>query len=98
MLGSLEVPFLLSKELEQREDRLHAYYRAKVTELSGQRDAMKSKTEHYLKEVCFLYRIFISEIVILLNIHMPLRPATVVSSMPIKKMVTRRCAVLSMLQ
>ena len=53
LLGSLEVPFLLSKELEQREDRLHAYYRAKVTELSGQRDAMKSKTEHYLKEVCF---------------------------------------------
>lgn len=51
LLGSLETPFLISHELLRREERVQAYFRAKLSDLSAQRDALESKTEHYVKEV-----------------------------------------------
>ncbi|XP_023953345.1 protein phosphatase 1 regulatory subunit 21 [Bicyclus anynana] len=50
LLGSLEAPFLISHELLQREERVQAYYRAKLEDLSAQLHTRESKTEHYVKE------------------------------------------------
>lgn len=51
LLGSLEVPFLLNQEVQLREDRMKAYFRNKISELKAEREELKSKTEHYVKEV-----------------------------------------------
>ncbi|KAJ2942043.1 hypothetical protein O0L34_g10961 [Tuta absoluta] len=50
LLGSLEVPFLLSLEVESREDRMKTYFRNKISELKVEREELRSKTEHYVKE------------------------------------------------
>lgn len=52
LLGSLEVPFLLNHEVEAREDRMKTYFRNKISELKAEKEELKSKTEHYVKEVC----------------------------------------------
>lgn len=56
LLGSLEVPFLLSNEVESREDRMKIYFRNKISELEAEKEELKSKTEHYVKE-CEMLRI-----------------------------------------
>lgn len=52
LLGSLQVPFLLNQEVETREERMKTYFRNKISELKTEREELKSKTEHYVKEVC----------------------------------------------
>lgn len=51
LLGSLEVPFLLSHEVQMREERMKTYFRNSISELKVEKDELKSKTEHYVKEV-----------------------------------------------
>lgn len=51
LLGSLQVPFLLTQEIETREERMKTYFRNKISELKIEREELKSKTEHYVKEV-----------------------------------------------
>ncbi|KAJ0173793.1 hypothetical protein K1T71_010942 [Dendrolimus kikuchii] len=50
LLGSLEVPFIISRELETREQRLTTYFRSKISDLQSEKAELKSKTEHYVKE------------------------------------------------
>lgn len=53
LLGSLEVPFLVNHEVQAREDRMTTYFRNKTSELKAEKEELKSKTEHYVKEVRF---------------------------------------------
>ncbi|KAH9633693.1 hypothetical protein HF086_009027 [Spodoptera exigua] len=50
LLGSLQVPFLLTQEIETREERMKTYFRNKISELKIEKEELKSKTEHYVKE------------------------------------------------
>ncbi|CAF4798309.1 unnamed protein product [Pieris macdunnoughi] len=50
LLGSLHVPFLINEEIEQREERLTAYFRKKITALNSERDELLSNIEFYAKE------------------------------------------------
>ncbi|CAB3246328.1 unnamed protein product [Arctia plantaginis] len=60
LLGSLEVPFLLNHEVEAREDRMKTYFRNKISELKAEKEELKSKTEHYVKE-CEMLRLRFEE-------------------------------------
>ncbi|XP_063831528.1 protein phosphatase 1 regulatory subunit 21 [Ostrinia nubilalis] len=60
LLGSMEVPFLLTQEVQSREDRMKAYFRNKISELKVEKDELRSKTEHYVKE-CELLRLRFEE-------------------------------------
>ncbi|KAJ8724099.1 hypothetical protein PYW07_008079 [Mythimna separata] len=60
LLGSLQVPFLLNQEVETREERMKTYFRNKISELKTEREEMKSKTEHYVKE-CEMLRLRFEE-------------------------------------
>lgn len=55
LLGSMEVPFLLNQEVQSREDRMKTYFRNKISELKSEKDELRSKTEHYVKEVIKTY-------------------------------------------
>ncbi|CAG9565226.1 unnamed protein product [Danaus chrysippus] len=61
LLGSLQVPFLASEEMQQRESRITRYYQDKLSKLSIQRDELSSKTEHYTKE-CEMLRLRFDEL------------------------------------
>ncbi|XP_050666063.1 protein phosphatase 1 regulatory subunit 21 [Leptidea sinapis] len=50
LLGSLEVPFILSEEIKQREENMQTYFRKKLSEIRAERQEIVSKTEHYMKE------------------------------------------------
>ncbi|CAG4931143.1 unnamed protein product [Parnassius apollo] len=56
LLGSLEVPFLLSHEIQLREERVKKYFRNKISEMKVEYEELKSKTEHYVKE-CEMLRL-----------------------------------------
>ncbi|XP_026315000.1 protein phosphatase 1 regulatory subunit 21 isoform X2 [Hyposmocoma kahamanoa] len=60
LLGSLEVPFLLNQEVQAREDRMTTYFRNKTSELKAEKEELKSKTEHYVKE-CEMLRLRFEE-------------------------------------
>ncbi|KAL0869343.1 hypothetical protein ABMA27_007598 [Loxostege sticticalis] len=60
LLGSMEVPFLLNQEVQSREDRMKTYFRNKISELKSEKDELRSKTEHYVKE-CELLRLRFEE-------------------------------------
>ncbi|CAK1551008.1 unnamed protein product [Leptosia nina] len=60
LLGSLEVPFQLSSEVQQREERLVGYFRNKITALSSERDELLSNAEHCVKE-CEMLRLRFDE-------------------------------------
>ncbi|XP_026734573.1 protein phosphatase 1 regulatory subunit 21 [Trichoplusia ni] len=60
LLGSLEVPFLMTSEVETREERMKSYFRNKISELKSEREELKSKTEHYVKE-CEMLRLRFEE-------------------------------------
>ncbi|XP_073950724.1 uncharacterized protein isoform X2 [Choristoneura fumiferana] len=60
LLGSMEVPFLLGHEIQTREDRMTTYFRNKMSELAAEREQLKSKTEHYVKE-CEMLRLRFEE-------------------------------------
>ncbi|KAM3958105.1 uncharacterized protein ACR2FA_007899 [Aphomia sociella] len=60
LLGSLEAPFLINHEVQSREDRMKMYFRNKISELNAEKDGLKSKTEHYVKE-CELLRLRFEE-------------------------------------
>lgn len=64
LLGSLQVPFLLTQEIETREERMKTYFRNKISELKIEREELKSKTEHYVKEVsvCLILNCIVSRI------------------------------------
>lgn len=51
LLGSMEVPLLLNHEIQSREDRMKTYFRNKISDLKAEKDELRSKTEHYVKEV-----------------------------------------------
>lgn len=51
LLGSLEVPFVLSEETKAREERMKTYFRSKLSQIQVEKAELKSKTEHYIKEV-----------------------------------------------
>lgn len=55
LLGSMEVPFLLNHEIQTREERMKAYFRNQISKLKTERGELKSKTEHYVKEVRFIW-------------------------------------------
>ncbi|CAH0690000.1 unnamed protein product [Spodoptera exigua] len=60
LLGSLQVPFLLTQEIETREERMKTYFRNKISELKIEKEELKSKTEHYVKE-CEMLRLRFEE-------------------------------------
>ncbi|KAL4711741.1 hypothetical protein ACJJTC_015807 [Scirpophaga incertulas] len=60
LLGSMEVPFLMNHEVQSREDRLKTYFRNKISELKSEKDELRSKTEHYVKE-CEMLRLRFEE-------------------------------------
>ncbi|XP_049704796.1 protein phosphatase 1 regulatory subunit 21 isoform X2 [Helicoverpa armigera] len=60
LLGSLQVPFILDQEIEMREERMKTYFRNKISELKTEREELKSKTEHYVKE-CEMLRLRFEE-------------------------------------
>ncbi|KAJ8713848.1 hypothetical protein PYW08_007468 [Mythimna loreyi] len=60
LLGSLQVPFLLNQEVEAREERMKTYFRNKISELKTEKEELKSKTEHYVKE-CEMLRLRFEE-------------------------------------
>uniref|UniRef100_A0A2A4IU10 Protein phosphatase 1 regulatory subunit 21 N-terminal domain-containing protein n=1 Tax=Heliothis virescens TaxID=7102 RepID=A0A2A4IU10_HELVI len=60
LLGSLQVPFILDHEIEMREERMKTYFRNKISELKTEREELKSKTEHYVKE-CEMLRLRFEE-------------------------------------
>lgn len=60
LLGSLEVPFVLSEETKAREERMKTYFRSKLSQIQVEKAELKSKTEHYIKE-CELLRLRFEE-------------------------------------
>ncbi|XP_041969838.1 protein phosphatase 1 regulatory subunit 21 [Aricia agestis] len=60
LLGSLEVPFLINHELQAREERMQTYFTNKIRDLNQQKDELRSKTEHYVKE-CEMLRLRFDE-------------------------------------
>ncbi|XP_053614081.1 protein phosphatase 1 regulatory subunit 21 [Plodia interpunctella] len=60
LLGSLEVPFLVNHEVQAREDRVRTYFRNKISDLEVEKNELKSKTEHYVKE-CEMLRLRFEE-------------------------------------
>ncbi|CAG4984555.1 unnamed protein product [Colias eurytheme] len=61
LLGSLQVPFLLSGEVQEREERMLSYFRSKISKLSAERDELISNAEHYVKE-CEMLRLRFEEL------------------------------------
>ncbi|XP_038206844.1 protein phosphatase 1 regulatory subunit 21 isoform X2 [Zerene cesonia] len=61
LLGSLQVPFLLSGEVQEREERMLSYFRNKISALSAERDELISNAEHYVKE-CEMLRLRFEEL------------------------------------
>ncbi|XP_049878062.1 protein phosphatase 1 regulatory subunit 21 [Pectinophora gossypiella] len=61
LLGSLSVPFLLNHEIQSREDRMKTYFRNMLSELQVEKEELKSKTEHYVKE-CEMLRLRFEEL------------------------------------
>ncbi|CAH0400349.1 unnamed protein product [Chilo suppressalis] len=60
LLGSMEVPFLLNHEVQAREERVKTYFRNKISKLEGEKDELRSKTEHYVTE-CEMLRLRFEE-------------------------------------
>lgn len=60
LLGSLEVPFVLSDEVEAREERIMIYLRNKLTALHIEKERIQN-TNEVLKKECELYRIRFAE-------------------------------------
>ncbi|XP_045452964.1 protein phosphatase 1 regulatory subunit 21 [Melitaea cinxia] len=60
LLGALHTPLLLSRELQQREERVAAHFRRRLAALAADNDLLRGRTDHYLQE-CEMLRLRFEE-------------------------------------